>query len=465
MSASLLEKQSTGGAVARVGFEYQDAFVLQHLPKWLAQGAFSHVVSEAIGDVEVCYFSIAGLKRVMYEAKNHELPSTDFWKEIARFRTVRAASPSEYQRFVMVCRGYNSVTSPLLAKLDRLRGVGRSFAAVSPLLQKGRQEVIDWVEERGQTAEEAEFVLDYVDFITFAAESADAAFNGRVEQNLPSVNLRSRDVGSFREKCRALVSCSSFGPVYRADVEAALVEVLGGDAQDWLGTPTRLYLPMGSAPMEELSLVAERFNGPDRGQLTEADWLAQFDAASKIGEFIKSSRNRRCVAMDGKQRMSFACLLGFVFGATRGFTLQIEHNEITYRTDFHDKACGQFFRKGVTDGPADIPEGLACIGFPNPVGVNLSVLSTGALTGAPCLVLESENVLDCPATLNLAVAEAKTALASFRSAENLKKLHLLMKAPSVFAFALGHRLNSIGPLQLYDWVNGTYLPTILLPDS
>lgn len=46
---------------------------------------------EAIGDVEM--FSPAGLKRVMYEAKNHELPSTEFWKEITRFRTVRAASP------------------------------------------------------------------------------------------------------------------------------------------------------------------------------------------------------------------------------------------------------------------------------------------------------------------------------------------------------------------------------------
>lgn len=465
MSASLLEKQSTGGAVARVGFEYQDAFVLQHLPKWLAQGAFSHVVSETIGDVEVCYFSPDGLKRVMYEAKNHELSFTEFWKEIARFQTVRAASPSEYQRFVMVCRGYNSVTSPLLAKLDRLRGVGRSFTSGSPLLQQGRQEVIDWVEERGLTAEEAEFVLDYVDFITFAAESADAVFNGRVEQDLPSVNLRSRDVGSFREKCRALLSRSSFGPVYRADVEAALVEVLAGDAQDWLKTPTSLHLSDAPVPMEELDLVAEMFNGPSRGKLTNADWQNQFDAASKIGEFIKGSRNRRCVAMDGKQRMSLACLLGFVFSATRGFNLQIEHNEVIYRTDSHDRADGQFYKMAVTDGMAHSDEGVACIGFPTPVGVDLSLVTTGALTGVPCLELESEKVLDCQASLNLAVAEAKAALARFRSEGKLNKVHLIVKAPSVFAFALGHRLNAIGPIQLYDWVNGSYLPTTSLPDS
>lgn len=465
MNASLLEKQSTGGAVARVGFEYQDAFVLQHLPKWLAQGAFSHVVSEAIGDVEVCYFNPEGLKRVMYEAKDYALTFTDFWGEIARFRTVHAVSPSEYHRFAMVCRGYNSVTSPLLAKLERLRGVGVSFSAGSLLLAKGRQEVIDWVVERDQNADVAEFVLDYVDFMTFAAESSDAAFNGRVEQDLPSVNLRSRDVGRFREKCRALVSRSSFGPVYRANIEAALVEVLGADAQDWLGTPTRLHLLEGSAPMEELSLGTGPFNGPDRGQLTKADWQSQLDTASAIGAFIKSSRTRRCVAVDGKQRMSLACLLGFAFSATRGYSLQIEHNGAVYRTDSHEKAAGPFFIAVMNDGQAGCSEGVACIGFPHAVGADLSLVSTGPLMRAPCLVLESEKALDSLATLNLAVSEAKAALSGFRSTSKLSKVHIIVKGPSVFAVALGHRLNAVGPVQLYDWVDGTYLPTASLPNS
>ena len=53
MSASLLEKQSTGGAIARVGFEYQDAFVLRSLPLWLSQSAFSHIVSEALSDIKI----------------------------------------------------------------------------------------------------------------------------------------------------------------------------------------------------------------------------------------------------------------------------------------------------------------------------------------------------------------------------------------------------------------------------
>jgi len=54
--------------------------------------------------------------------------------------------------------------------------------------------------------------------------------------------------------------------------------------------------------------------------------------------------------------------------------------------------------------------------------------------------------------MNLAVHEAKAALVGFREAHQLEKLHLFMRAPSHFAMAVGHRLNGLGTIQLYDWV-------------
>jgi hypothetical protein len=89
MKASLLASESTGGAIARDGFGYQDTFVLQHLPRWLAQGAFSHVVSEAVGDIEVCYFGQGGTTvRTFIEAKSYALSWGDFWDEIKQFKKV-----------------------------------------------------------------------------------------------------------------------------------------------------------------------------------------------------------------------------------------------------------------------------------------------------------------------------------------------------------------------------------------
>jgi hypothetical protein len=95
MTVSLLESESTGGAVARGGFEYQDAFVLQHIPLWLSQSAFSHIVSEAVADIEVCYHRPGGsVIHVFHEAKNHLLTAPAFWEEIARFKSVHDASPA-----------------------------------------------------------------------------------------------------------------------------------------------------------------------------------------------------------------------------------------------------------------------------------------------------------------------------------------------------------------------------------
>ena len=66
--------------------------------------------------------------------------------------------------------------------------------------------------------------------------------------------------------------------------------------------------------------------------------------------------------------------------------------------------------------------------------------------------------------MNRAVADAKAALVAFRARHRLEVVHLFIKAPSHFAMVLGHRLNGVGRVQLYDWVDGRYVPTALLAD-
>jgi hypothetical protein len=46
-----------------------------------------------------------------------------------------------------------------------------------------------------------------------------------------------------------------------------------------------------------------------------------------------------------------------------------------------------------------------------------------------------------------------------RSRHRLSRVHLFIKLPSVFAMALGHRLNGAGFVQRYDWVEVAYQPT------
>ena len=462
MKASLLASESTGGAVARDGFGYQDAFVLQHLPRWLGQGAFSHVVSEAVGDIEVCYFGQGGTTvRTFIEAKGYALSWGDFWAEIKQFKKVHETSPAEFPHFVLLCRDFNSTTAPLVAMVSRLRGVGSSYDASSPLLAQTRDEILQWVVDKKQSRELAQFVVDRVDFVTYADENAHSAFPGEVERHLPSINLRAKDAAAFREKCVGMVTRSAGGPVTRQDIEAALVDVLGPDASLWARTPTALALG-GAVPPFELGLVVDPFNGPGRASLTAADWRHLSANGAAIGEFVMRSRSRTGIALSGKQRMSLACLLGYSFAAAKGFVLEIDHNGERFRTDEHAQMSDPFF--AVTSSPANgsLKEGVATIAFPTEAAADVAGATEASLAFAPRLDLVSGRAIDGTLALNKAVAEAKSALVHFRSRNQLERVHLFIKAPSHFAMVLGHRLNAVGRLQLYDWVDGRYVATTVL---
>jgi hypothetical protein len=160
--------------------------------------------------------------------------------------------------------------------------------------------------------------------------------------------------------------------------------------------------------------------------------------------------------------MSTSGLLGYAFSATRGFFLNVGHNGITYATSSHARSTGTFFTEDVVPGDANISEGIACIGFPTAVGADVNLMSSGVVGNLPRVLLESSRTIANIEDLNLAVAEAKDALVHFRSQNQLSTLHVFLKAPSVFAMALGHRLNGVCAIQLHDWLDGQYVPTALL---
>ena len=459
MSASLLEKQSTGGAIARVGFDYQDAFVLKNLPLWLSESAFSHIVSESIGDVEVCYFSSEkDFQRVMYEAKNHSLTSTDFWKEIKRFKEAFDIPSSEYTRFSLVCPLYTSTLHPFLAQIERIRGVGSSYSADSVILQKSRQDIIQWCSDKGFETSLAEFELDHVDFLSFNAEDSDSVFIGEIEEKLSNIELTTRKAKQLRDQFKKLISRSSFGPIHRKDFENFICHALEEDRSQWLSDPIKINLSTSTSQYQDLNLDIRDFNGPDRAQKTSSDWNNLIKKAVSIGDFIHSSGDRRTLLIDGKQRMSTACMLGYVFSATRNFLLEIEHNGLAYRTDDHKQKEGQFFNKIAPVELQGETEAIVTIGFPTAIGKDIDS-TINEVKSLPRLNLESSYAIDNMETLNLAVREAKSALVSFKSENKLSKLHLFIKAPSVFAMVLGHRFNGVCDIQLYDWVDGQYIPT------
>ncbi len=468
MTAPLFEAQATGGVVARGGFEYQDAYLLQNFPKYLAQGAFSHAVSELLGDIEVRYHRPSGdTYCVLYEAKGYQLSEKDFWIEIDRFAELHGKAPDEYVSFVLVCTDYLNKLAPLFNKLDRLRGPGVSLNADSTIRAAAEADVVDTILKLGRPREAAEFVLARVSFVTYSQANVAGGFGEAVTEHLPAVaDMTGRERAAFQAACKQLVDGSTKGIITRSALENALVRAAPSVAASWAASPTNVLLKAEPVQgIEELALDVSDFNGDGRGALGSEAWSELQRRLEGLGAFVLASRQRRAVSISAKQRLSLACLLGFVFSATRGFTLQMAHNAgQVYDTAAHGRSAKTHFAvDAAATEPTCSAEGVVTICCPNPGRVDvLATISAGSLVLAPKLFLESAVPIADGATLNTAVAEAKSALATFRSQHQLRRVHLFVKAPSFFAMALGHRLNGVGEVQLYDWVGHGYAATVMI---
>lgn len=466
MTSPLYERQATGGVVARDGFGYQDAYLLQHLPLLLSQSAFSHVVSEVLGDIEVRYHRPGGGRYcVLYEAKRNQLTKTDLWQEVAHFHELHTAAPTEYIRFVLVCGDFVNELLPLLRKLERLRGPAASLNEDSTVRASAEADIISTIASLGQTAEIGQFVLEHVEFIKYDDSQVEGGFSNLLSQCFPVLNnLRNSETQALLKECKQLVAASMKGHISRKTLEDTLATVAVSSVGEWLAVPTDVQLSaVSKADLRNLTLDVGSFNGPGRGQLGTSAWANLLSEAEELGAFLLASRARRSVCLSAKQRMSLACLLGYCFSATRNFVLKMEHNGTTFDTSLHDRDANVFFNQRVDFIESDGAEGVVCISFPTTGEADvLTACGRFGLSLAPKVFLTSTRPITDLAALNTAVSETKAALVDFKSRNRLRKLHLFIKAPSVFAMGLGHRLNGLGTVQLYDWIDIEYQPTALL---
>ena len=470
MKSLLLAKEATGGAIAREGFGYQDAFLLLNLPRWLSQGAFTCVISEVIGDIEVCYFTPSGERRIFIEAKDYALTVKPFWAEIQQFQTAFDGAGGLYTRFVYVAPALPGPLSPMFNKLERIRGVGAAFEEHSKPLTDAKQEFIEWVVKEGkESAALAEFILDHVDFVTFDATSADQQFAGEVLAALPCLDdVPANRCKALLPKWKELVQQSVKRGISRRDLEDALLDVLAeNERANWLESPTQLTLIKGIPgeklpPLCELTLDLRPYLGTGRGGLSAEDWQSLVTTADTISGFLQTSRKRKRIRLDSELRMSTAATLGMSLKAAKGHLLEILHRESVFPLyGVADDAKEPFFSVETVTGEG--VEGVAVIQIGHATRADVqSVFTAFGLEGAHQVYLESSFAIVDNAQLHVAIREAKTALTNFRTSSQLKRIHLFIKGPSFFTMALGHRMNALGEIQLYDWVDNSYIATARL---
>lgn len=466
MNSHLLGRAATGGEVAREGLGYQDMYVLSRLPEWLSQGAFSGVISECIGDVEVCYFTMHGQRRTFIEAKNYKLTPKKFWAEIKDFQNVHTGNETVYTQFLYVAPELPTDLSPIFRQLQRIRNHGASFELGASPLVAAEADFVQSVVDAGETPSLARFVLEHVDFDLFDDTQAESRCLGALPNALPPFDeFASAKQKAVLAKWKELVTSSTKRRIDRREFEQAILDALPeAEAKYWLNYPTTIHLQKGAqgekAPGPfDISINVAPFLGEDRGARTSQEWDELSAAVEGMGEFIRNSRPRNMIQVGAELRMSLATLLGVSLKAAKGHYLEIIYRDNIFPLHRFDRAPVAYFSREECTGSGR--DGVVLIHIGAATRNDLKeVMDQHMLSAAPRLYLESASPIPDIATLNTAVAAAKSALATFRSNGEVHLLHVFIKAPSFFAMALGHRLNALGEVQLYDWVGSAYLPTV-----
>lgn len=461
-------KTSTGGAVARVGFEYQDGYALLQFCTWLSQDAFSGMVSELLGDIEVTYFSETGQKHLCMELKNHALSGPKFWEEMAQFKALHESAPETNVRFRLVSPSTPAALDPMRSMLARLHGVVATYPPGHPLRIGAEEDVVQWViDKAGQRRELAEFVVRHVEFEDFDGDH-NSRFLSVFADAFPALaDVPSRRVLAIKANWEKLIAQSVKGHVTRREIEEQMLGVLSDEERGlWQVTPSRPKFQIGlegEKPPASLDLAVDMrpFVSDSRAERTTAEWDDLHQRLELAGEFLLNSRPRRRVQVSSHLRMTAAVVVGSGFKATKGHALSIEHRGNVFNMDEHSQREPSYFNSTELGGHG--AEGVVSVQIATLTREDvLRAKNKYGLENAPTLHLETEEAIGDLQTLNRAVNEAKKAIAAFRANGAITKIHLIIKGPSFFAVALGHRLNALGSIQLYDWMGDNYAATAQL---
>lgn len=473
---SLLEDESRGGDTGEGGIAFQAEVVLSYIPKWLRMEGFTSMVRESIGDTEAKFF-VPGrrYKKEFLEVKNHQVPPAEFWQEIERFRRVDAGAPGEYQWFTLASASLSQDLHPLVNGLRRLRDP-YDFYDDSVVMDNSYRDYVRIVEKRGKSEEEAEFLYKKVLLVDDLSQNRSygrAVFKQSFRDNLPHyADLPDRVLDDIYASLATFVQSRRNQTITRIELEQNIRDRVPAGLQS-PPQPVRIHTAISDdeqdADRTELQFRwAPFFGGDSHDYPPPSEWNSRLlMELSETKAWILKNRASRRIALSGNRRLSTSLVLGSVFSAVAGFSVEMMYRGgVIWATDDHPAA--------------DTPEyplsssGLSADNTGNRMVVSVSIvrdianevigsLEHHGLREMPSIHIRGENPIVSPQQANLAVRGIKDIISDALSSVGARQIDLFFAGPAFLALFLGHRLNATAPVQCYEWVQpGLYVPTCLL---
>ena len=472
-SSSLLSFQARGGDIAEGGFQYQFNSTIAQIPNWLAQDGFTEMIREALADAEAKFFvPSAGFQHEFIEYKNYHLKGSKFWEEIEHFWKIDQQTPNSYQQFVLACKSVADELTPITNALKRVRDPYSFYDTAQQIQNISYTDFVEVVKARDKSKDIADFLFLKV---RFKLDSIDAEYNPRglfteeMKRYFPEFNKLSGELTDIAYlQLTELVKSRRNKPIYRHELEKAIWQ--GIKEKNRLEPTIRIHTEHGE----------NTDKGPD-GCL-QFDWKSVFGGSNRnfppveewdrkvIGElqvtkeWLVSTKRSRHIHLSGHRRLSASVAIGSIFSAVSGFTVGMETKDgICWTNNHPTKDTPDYQWKQTSINGESVDEIVVGISTrPNIINDVEQYLKTIHFRGNRLYLLGDTAILSSDHG-NRAVQKAKLTIQELTSKIQAKKIHLFLAGPAHFALFLGHRLNTLGKIQCYEWTPpNKYVPTLLI---
>ena len=472
-SLSLLAPQATGGDIAEGGFQYQANWITARIPVWLAQHGFTEMIREALGDVEAKFF-VPGvsLRREFVEYKNHLLKPKEFWTEIEDFWEKNQQSPDSYQRFVLACTSVSAELEPVINALRRVRDAYSFYEGAQEIQDTSYNHFIEVVKKRNKSKDIADFLFSKVDFeidLTDAADRNRELFRESLFKYFPTfVDLAAKVSNAAYSHLMELIRSRKDQPIYRQELEDAIWKEV--EEKDKPKSVIRIHTLHDENANKESDDCLQFdwknfFGGSNRKFPPPEEWNKKvIGALCTTKKWLVSTNRPRHIHLSGHRRLSTSIAVGSIFSAVSGFTIEMETKDGVCWTNNHptEDTPDYQWKQTLING-----ESLDEIALGISIGRDIindveQFLETILFRGSRLYLLGDAAILS-DAHANRAVQKSKLTIQEAVTKTQAKKIHLFLAGPAHFALFLGHRLNTLGKIQCYEWTGpNKYVPTVLI---
>jgi SMODS-associated and fused to various effectors sensor domain len=476
-STSLVSSSGMGGIIGGKGYDFQSRYIACHVPEWLLNGAFTAILPEGTGDVDVLYGSGKKERRDHIQIKDHPVTTkTELREIIDTFASFEKAMPNVYQNFILACPSLGPVVQPLKNALERLRNASPFFKSAPGSLTATRADVKKRIVSLGPARYE-NFILDKVHFHIGLPDFHDdkAACN--------QFALKLLDLPEYKEKVIHLIK-PAYPPVLNK-VASDRGKVLDRVTLKSLIDAALRAGKTEPEPAIDLDVHNWTFEKYDREPQHVIDWSPHFDRDTRtipdekmwneqlvpeiyaLRKRLAKETDVRLIRLRGKNALTTGILLGAAFPQIGGWVFEIPQppkpepwrsdappqmnyglqvqDEVTI-DEKGDSIAVVFNIKG--SALKDVGEYIRKHSLPVKVIIPI----------APEGDARALSIADDGEAVSLALA-ARDELRKALDHRNIRATHLFFYGPFALAVFVSQLLTSIGRVHLYEFKDPGYIPS------